>query len=87
MLRSTRIGSTARSFRQAESSTGTLYEKMYDTEPLNNLIERTVANPVGEDAQRIAALYTNILDWDARNMAGIEPIRPYLEAAEAAQRA
>lgn len=68
-----------------QSSTGTLYEKMYDTEPLNNLIERTVANPVGEDAQRIAALYTNILDWDARNTAGIEPIRPYLEAAEAAQ--
>ncbi|MBS6882116.1 MAG: S-layer homology domain-containing protein [Clostridiaceae bacterium] len=68
-----------------QSSTGTLYEKMYDTEPLNNLIERTVANPVGEDAQRIAALYTNILDWNARNMAGIEPIRPYLEAAEAAQ--
>lgn len=68
-----------------QSSTGTLYEKMYDTEPLNTLIERTVANPVGEDAQRIAALYTNILDWDARNTAGIEPIRPYLEAAEAAQ--
>ena len=39
-----------------QSSTGTLYEKMYDTEPLNNLLERTVANPVGEDAQRIAAL-------------------------------
>ncbi len=68
-----------------QSSTGTLYEKMYDTEPLNTLIERTVANPVGEDAQRITALYTNILDWDARNTAGIEPIRPYLEAAEAAQ--
>ena len=68
-----------------QAQTGTLAEKMYDTEPLNDLIRQAVAHPVGEDAQRIAALYTNILDWDARNAAGIEPIRPYLEAAEAAQ--
>lgn len=68
-----------------QAQTGTLAEKMYDTEPLNALIRQAVANPAGEDAQRIAALYTNILDWDARNAAGIEPIRPYLEAAESAQ--
>lgn len=68
-----------------QSSTGTLYEKMYDTEPLNELIREAAENPMDEYAQRIAALYTNILDWDARNAAGTEPIRPYLEAAEAAQ--
>ena len=68
-----------------QAQNGTLAEKMYDTEPLNALIRQAVANPEGEDAQRIAALYNNILDWDARNAAGIEPIRPYLEAAEAAQ--
>ena len=58
---------------------------MYETEPLTKLIEQVVSNPVGEDAARISALYNNILDWDARNAAGIEPIRSYLEAAEAAQ--
>lgn len=68
-----------------QSSTGTLYEKMYDTEPLNELIREAAENPTDEYAQRIAALYTNILDWDARNAAGTEQIRPYLEAAEAAQ--
>lgn len=68
-----------------QPATGTLRAKMYDTEPINALIEQTVASPVGEEAERIATLYANILDWDARNAAGIEPIRPYLEAAEAAQ--
>lgn len=67
------------------SSSGTLYDLMYETEPLTKLIEQVVSNPVGEDAARISALYNNILDWDARNAAGIEPIRSYLEAAEAAQ--
>lgn len=68
-----------------QTQNGTLAEKMYDTAPLHALIQDAAANPEGEDAQRIAALYTNILDWDARNAAGIEPIRLYLEAAEAAQ--
>lgn len=66
-------------------STGTFDAIANNTEPMTQLIEQTVANPVGEDAQRIATLYTNILDWDARNAAGIEPIRSYLDAAEAAQ--
>ena len=68
-----------------QAQTGTLAEKMYDTEPLNELIEQAVDHPTNENSQRIAALYTNILDWDARNAAGIDPIRPYLEAVEASQ--
>nr|WP_297172955.1 M13 family metallopeptidase [uncultured Agathobaculum sp.] len=68
-----------------QTSSGTLYDMSYDTRRMSELIEQTIANPVGEDAQRIAVLYTNILDWDARDAAGIEPIRAYLEAAEAAQ--
>ncbi len=66
-------------------SSGTLYDLMYETAPLTKLIEQVVSNPAGEDAARISALYNNILNWDARNTAGIEPIRSYLEAAEAAQ--
>ena len=67
------------------SVAGVLYDLMYDTEPISKLIQQAVANPSDEDAARISALYNNILDWDARNTAGIAPIRAYLEAAEAAQ--
>lgn len=61
---------------------GTLYDLMLDTEPLTKLIEQAIKNPKNEDEQRIAALYTNCMDWDARNAAGLSPIQPYLDALE-----
>lgn len=38
----------------------------------------------GTREQKISTLYHNILDWDARNKAGIAPIKPYLDAIDAA---
>lgn len=67
------------------SMSGTLYDLMLDTEPLTALIDKAIKNPVNEDERRIAALYHNILDWDARNAAGLTPIQPYLDAVDAAQ--
>ncbi|MDO4270071.1 MAG: M13-type metalloendopeptidase [Eubacteriales bacterium] len=61
---------------------GTLYDLMFDTAPLTELIDKAVSNPRNEDERRIAALYNNILDWDARNAAGLAPIQPYLDALE-----
>lgn len=39
----------------------------------------------GSGEQKIADLYHNILDWDARNKEGVAPIKPYLDAIDAAQ--
>ncbi len=39
----------------------------------------------GSKEDKIKTLYENILNWDARNAAGIDPIRPYLEAVAEAQ--
>ncbi len=39
----------------------------------------------GSKEDKIKTLYENILNWDARNAAGIEPIRPYLQAVAKAQ--
>jgi putative endopeptidase len=63
---------------------GTMYDLMFDTAPMTDLINQTVANPKGEDAARIAALYNTLMDWDARNAAGVAPIRPYLDAIDSA---
>lgn len=39
----------------------------------------------GSHDEKIKNLYDNALDWDARDAAGIDPIKPYLEAVDAAQ--
>ncbi len=64
---------------------GTLYDLMYDTELITELIGQAVANPKTEDEKRISALYTNILDWDSRNELGVKPLTPYLEMIDKAQ--
>ncbi len=64
---------------------GALYDLMYETEPITKLIENASADPKDEDSQRIAALYENVLDWDARNELGIKPIKPYLELVDNAK--
>lgn len=66
-------------------SSGTLYDMMNDTQPISELIQKAVHKPTTEEEKRIAALYTNVLDWDARNALGITPIKPYLERIDAAQ--
>lgn len=67
------------------TSNGTLNEMMTNTEPLTELIEQAAKNPTNEDARRIAALYNNFLDYDARDALGIEPIKPYLTALDNAK--
>ena len=75
----------ASALKPGVSISGTLYDLMYDTEPLSKLIQTAVQNPKNEDAKRIAALYNNILDWDSRNAAGLTPIQPYLDAVDQAK--
>jgi len=41
--------------------------------------------PKGSPEQKIRDLYNNVLDTEKRKSAGIEPLRKYLEAADAAQ--
>ena len=65
---------------------GTLFE-------LNDQVSRQVSGLIGEitsqtpqpgtPQEKIKNLYENILDWDARNAAGVEPLRPYLEGIDA----
>ncbi|MDY3618539.1 M13 family metallopeptidase [Agathobaculum sp.] len=64
---------------------GTLYDLMFDTEPLTKLIKQAIQAPKNEDEKRISALYHNIMDWDARNAAGLAPIQPYLDAVQNAK--
>ncbi len=68
-----------------KTTSGTLYNIMYDTKQLTKLIDEAVKNPSDEDSKRISALYTNALDWDARNALGIKPIKPYLELIDNAK--
>lgn len=67
---------------------GTLYDKMDAANAdIAAIIEEIVSGTPtkGSGEEKIKALYTNYLDWDARNKAGISPIKPYLEAIDAAQ--
>lgn len=66
---------------------GTLYDMMNDDSRVGDII-REAASKKGEKGspeQKIGDFYNNILDWDARNAAGITPIKPYLEAVDNAQ--
>lgn len=68
--------------------TGTLYELSYQvTEQVSDLIKEIAASTpkTGSPQEKIKNLYTNILDWDSRNKAGLAPIQPYLDAIDSAQ--
>ena len=66
---------------------GTMYDLMEKSNEdvaalIGEIAHGTYEKGTGE--QKISALYNNILDWDARNAAGITPIQPYLDAVESA---
>lgn len=66
---------------------GTIYEIQYNTnQQVADLIKEIAAgkHEDGSAEDKIQTLYQNILNWDARNAAGITPIRPYLDAIEGA---
>lgn len=70
------------------SMTGTLYEVMDSTDrQVARLIEEIAASDPekGSPEEKIKNLYENILDWDARNEAGIAPIQPWLDAIDGAE--
>ena len=70
------------------SMTGTLYEVMDSTDKqVAGLIKDIAASEPekGSPEEKIKNLYENILDWDARNEAGIEPIQPWLDAIDGAE--
>lgn len=66
---------------------GTLYDMMYDDSRVSAIIRKAAAgtHEKGSPEQKIGDFYNNILDWDARNAAGIAPIKPYLELIDAAK--
>lgn len=67
--------------------TGALYELNYQvSQQVAGLIQEIAAGTpkAGTPQEKIKNLYDNILDWDARNAAGVEPLQPYLEAIDKA---
>ena len=65
---------------------GTLYDMMYDDSQVGEIIREAAAgtHEKGSPEQKIGDFYNNILNWDARNKAGITPIKPYLELIDSA---
>lgn len=69
------------------SMNGTIYEISYDTNTqVAGLIQEIAAGkPTSGSAEdKIKTLYDNILNWDARNEAGVAPIQDYLDAIDGA---
>ena len=69
------------------TNTGTLYEMTVTAnEQVADLIDEIVqSSPApGTPAEKIKNLYESVVDWDARNAAGIEPLRPWLDAIDQA---
>lgn len=69
------------------TANGTLYEMMYrSNQQVAELIDGIVDSKpaAGSKEAKIKNLYENVVDWDARNRAGIEPIRPWLDAIDQA---
>lgn len=69
------------------SLNSTLNEITYDTNAQVAALIREIAagNPTSGSAEdKIKTLYDNILNWDARNEAGVEPLQDYLDAIDAA---
>ncbi len=65
-----------------------LSEIDYKTQQLLSEIIGEIVNEEQENGSKedkIKTLYENILNWDARNAAGTDPIRPYLQAVTEAQ--
>lgn len=66
---------------------GTLYEitAQTNTQVAQLILGIAASEPeAGSPEEKIKNLYENILDWDARNAAGVTPIQPYLDAIDAA---
>ncbi len=68
---------------------GTMYDLMDQSDAdVQKIVEQVVASKQtyaqGTKEQKISALYNNIMNWEAREQAGIDPIRPYLEAIDKA---
>lgn len=66
---------------------GTLYDMMYDDDAVGGIIREAASgkHAKGTPEQKIGDFYNNIMDWDARSAAGIAPIKPYLDAIDAAE--
>ncbi len=70
------------------ASAGTIYEMtVRANEQVAEIITGIAASDPapGTHEAKIKNLYENVLDWDARNAAGIDPLRPWLEAIDAAE--
>ncbi len=66
---------------------GGIYSLDYEvTEQVSEIIQEIVKSSPreGSPEAKIKALYETILDWDARNEAGVTPLKPYLEQIDAA---
>lgn len=72
---------------EGQMNSGTLYDMMNDDSRVSGIIEEAAKekHQKGSSEQKIGDFYNNILDWDARNAAGITPVKPYLEAIDGAQ--
>ncbi len=72
---------------EGQMNSGTLYDMMNDDSRVSGIIEEAAKGKrqKGSPEQKIGDFYNNILDWDARNAAGITPVKPYLEAIDGAQ--
>ena len=71
------------------TSAGTIYEMtVRANEQVAEIIAEIVASDPapGSREEKIKNLYENVINWEARDAAGIEPIRPWLEAIDQACR-
>ncbi len=69
------------------TSAGTIYEMtVRANEQVAEIIAEIVASDPapGSREEKIKNLYENVINWEARDAAGIEPIRPWLEAIDQA---
>lgn len=67
---------------------GTMYDLMDQVDQeVAGLITEIAAgtHKKGTGEQKIADLYHNVMDWDARNEAGLIPLRPYLDTVDAVE--
>ena len=74
---------TASTIPAGYAYSGALYDLGYEvTGQVSEIIREIAASAPkeGTPEEKIKNLYENILDWDARNKAGITPIKPYLDA-------
>lgn len=53
-------------------------------EIVQEIVNSSETSPQGSDEQKIKSFYENILDTESRNRLGITPLKPYLDAIDAA---